>query len=41
MLVDRGWVAYEDKLTNFWPEFGQNGKEDVTVEQIVNHQVTT
>lgn len=38
MLVDRGWVAYEDKVTTFWPEFGQNGKEDITVEHIVNHQ---
>jgi CubicO group peptidase (beta-lactamase class C family) len=39
LLVDKGYVKYEDKVTSFWPEFAQNGKEDTTVEHIMNHQV--
>ncbi|VDK65889.1 unnamed protein product [Gongylonema pulchrum] len=39
MLVDRGLVAYEDLVTKHWPEFGQNGKEDITIEMLLAHQV--
>jgi CubicO group peptidase (beta-lactamase class C family) len=27
------------KVTEYWPEFGQNGKEDVTVRMMLNHSV--
>ncbi|VDK65670.1 unnamed protein product [Gongylonema pulchrum] len=39
MLVDRGLVAYEDQVSKHWPEFGQNGKEDITIEMLLAHQV--
>ncbi|VDM41024.1 unnamed protein product [Toxocara canis] len=38
LLVDRGLVAYEDLVTKYWPEFGQNGKETITIDQLFSHQ---
>uniref|UniRef100_A0A915PKR6 Beta-lactamase-related domain-containing protein n=1 Tax=Setaria digitata TaxID=48799 RepID=A0A915PKR6_9BILA len=38
MLVDRGQVAYEDLVTKYWPEFGNNGKEKITIEMLLSHQ---
>ncbi|CAJ0583225.1 unnamed protein product, partial [Mesorhabditis spiculigera] len=37
-LVSRGHLDYHEKVTKYWPEFGQHGKENVTVDQLVNHQ---
>lgn len=39
MLVDRGLVQYDDLVTKYWPEFGQNGKEKVTIRMLASHQV--
>jgi CubicO group peptidase (beta-lactamase class C family) len=39
MLADRGLLDYNTKVTDYWPEFGQNGKEDVTVTQALSHQI--
>jgi len=36
-LVDRGLLNYEDKVTKYWPEFGQGGKENVTVTDLLQH----
>ena len=30
-LVDQDKIGYDQLITTFWPEFGQNGKETVTV----------
>ncbi|KAF9324971.1 hypothetical protein BGZ91_002643 [Linnemannia elongata] len=30
-LVQQGQLKYESKITEYWPEFGQNGKERVTL----------
>ena len=38
MLVDRGRVGYETKLVEFWPEYGQNGKEETTVAMVLRHE---
>lgn len=38
LLVDRGQLAYEDKVARHWPEFAQSGKGDVTVAQLLSHQ---
>uniref|UniRef100_A0A0R3RPU1 Beta-lactamase domain-containing protein n=1 Tax=Elaeophora elaphi TaxID=1147741 RepID=A0A0R3RPU1_9BILA len=38
MLVDRGLVAYKDLVTKYWPEFGQNNKENITIETLLSHQ---
>ena len=28
ILVDRGLLEYELKISHYWPEFGKNGKEN-------------
>ncbi|VDK75679.1 unnamed protein product [Litomosoides sigmodontis] len=38
MLVDRGQLRYSDRICEFWPEFGQNGKENITVGWIMSHR---
>ncbi|MEM6599209.1 MAG: serine hydrolase domain-containing protein [Cyanobacteria bacterium P01_C01_bin.69] len=34
----RGWLAYDERVATYWPEFAQNGKETVTVRQLLAHQ---
>ncbi len=34
----RGWLAYEERVATYWPEFAQNGKEKITVRQLLAHQ---
>lgn len=38
MCVDRGLLDYDDRVAEHWPEFGQRGKEDITVRQILCHE---
>ena len=37
ILVERGQLRLTDKVAKFFPEFAANGKEDVTVEQLLTH----
>ncbi|MGA7673312.1 MAG: serine hydrolase domain-containing protein [Nitrolancea sp.] len=37
VLFDRGLLDFEAPVTTYWPEFGQNGKEHVTVGMLLNH----
>ncbi|HEX4998982.1 MAG TPA: serine hydrolase domain-containing protein [Terriglobia bacterium] len=34
----RGWLDYEERVCRYWPEFAQNGKETITVRQLLAHQ---
>lgn len=34
----RGWLDYEQCVSTYWPEFAQNGKENITVRQLLSHQ---
>lgn len=34
----RGWLDYEGRVCTYWPEFAQQGKETVTVRQLLAHQ---
>ncbi|MFN3228136.1 MAG: serine hydrolase domain-containing protein [Hyphomicrobiales bacterium] len=34
----RGWIDYEARVAVYWPEFAQNGKETITVRQLLSHQ---
>jgi CubicO group peptidase (beta-lactamase class C family) len=34
----RGWLDYEQPISKYWPEFAQNGKENLTVRQLLAHQ---
>lgn len=38
MAVDRGVLAYNDKVVDHWPEFGAAGKDAVTVAMLLSHQ---
>jgi CubicO group peptidase (beta-lactamase class C family) len=38
MAVSRGLISYDAKVTDYWPEFAQAGKEQVTVRQLLAHQ---
>ncbi|OFX90173.1 MAG: hypothetical protein A2W99_17400 [Bacteroidetes bacterium GWF2_33_16] len=33
-----GWLDYNEKVVTYWPEFAQNGKEDITVRQLLAHE---
>lgn len=37
MLADRGEIDFYEKVTKYWPEFGQNGKGDIEVRHIMSH----
>jgi len=37
LLIDRGELNTKEKVTKYWPEYGKKGKEDTTVEMILNH----
>eukprot|EP00808_Paulinella_micropora_P028578 g21799.t1 len=38
LLVDRGLLDYDAKVADFWPEFAQNGKTNVTVSDVMRHR---
>ena len=38
ILYDKGLFEYEDKVTKYWPEFGQNGKEDIKISDVCQHR---
>ena len=35
---ENGLIEYEEKVSKYWPEFGVNGKEDITVGMLLSHQ---
>ena len=38
ILVDQGRVAYDDPVSKHWPEFGAQGKNAITVRQLLCHE---
>jgi CubicO group peptidase (beta-lactamase class C family) len=34
----RGWLDYDECVSTYWPEFAQEGKETITVRQLLAHQ---
>jgi CubicO group peptidase (beta-lactamase class C family) len=38
ILADRGLVDYEAPVARYWPEFAQNGKDEITVYHVLTHQ---
>ena len=34
----RFWLDYDERVSTYWPEFAQNGKETITVRQLLAHQ---
>jgi CubicO group peptidase (beta-lactamase class C family) len=39
MAVDRGLLDLDARVTRYWPEFGQAGKEDALVSMMLDHSV--
>jgi CubicO group peptidase (beta-lactamase class C family) len=37
MLADRGEIDFDAPVARYWPEFAQNGKEDVRVRHVMSH----
>jgi CubicO group peptidase (beta-lactamase class C family) len=37
-LVDRGLIDLEETVSHYWPEFGKNGKENISVRTLISHQ---
>ena len=38
ILADRGRIALDQPVSRYWPEFGQAGKEHITVNHVLSHQ---
>src|SRR5215208_2826505 len=34
----RGWLDYDERVSTYWKEFAQQGKETITVRQLLAHQ---
>ncbi|VDN35977.1 unnamed protein product [Cylicostephanus goldi] len=37
-VMDEEGISYDRKVADFWPEFAQNGKENITIQNVVLHQ---
>lgn len=37
-LVSKGHLDYQAKVAKYWPEFAQNGKEEITVADVLRHE---
>lgn len=37
-LADRGLIDYDAPVAQYWPEFGANGKADITVRTVMQHR---
>jgi CubicO group peptidase (beta-lactamase class C family) len=38
VAASRGYLSYDAKVADYWPEFAQAGKEAITVRQLLAHQ---
>ena len=38
ILYDKGLFKYEDTIAKHWPEFAQNGKENVKICDVLRHE---
>ena len=38
IIVSEGFVDYDTPIIKYWPEFGQNGKDKMTLRHILSHQ---
>ena len=38
MAHSRGWLDYDERVSHYWPEFAQQGKDSITVRQLLAHQ---
>lgn len=36
-LVQQGKLSYDERISHYWPAFGRNGKENITLRQVLTH----
>ena len=39
VLADRGLLDIDAPVVTYWPEFGKQGKENITVKQVLGHSL--
>ncbi|BFZ03263.1 hypothetical protein BsWGS_06300 [Bradybaena similaris] len=37
-MIERGLLKYDDTIATYWPEFAQNGKENITLEMLLSYR---
>ena len=37
LAQSRGLFDYDDRISEYWPEFAQQGKEKITIRQLATH----
>jgi hypothetical protein len=37
MAIDRGLIDPDERIATYWPEFAQNGKQDISVRMVLDH----
>ena len=38
MMVDQELLSYHKKIVDYWPEFGKNGKNELTLADVLRHE---
>jgi CubicO group peptidase (beta-lactamase class C family) len=38
LLAERGLLALDDPVARYWPEFGQHGKDTITIRHVLQHR---
>lgn len=38
LYLNRGFLDYDKLISDYWPGFGQNGKDNITVKMLLSHQ---
>jgi CubicO group peptidase (beta-lactamase class C family) len=38
LLIDRGLLSLDDRVSRYWPEFAANGKTHVTIAEVLSHR---
>ena len=38
LMHDQGRLQYDERVCAYWPEFAQNGKEHITVADVLRHE---
>jgi CubicO group peptidase (beta-lactamase class C family) len=38
ILVSRGLISCQDRIVDYWPEYGANGKQDTTLRDVLSHR---
>jgi hypothetical protein len=38
LQVSKGYLSYDQKISEIWKEFGQGKKENITVQELLRHE---